>query len=173
MLKLKTKAPDFTLADQNGKIHSLVDYGGKWVLVYFYPKDDTPGCTKEACMIRDNLPDFSARGGSASGGKKLDCVVLGISADSIKSHDKFAKKYKLPFTLLADEKKEVVKKYGAWQPRRPVESGSRPLRASGKNMGIKRMSYLIDPEGKIAKVYSDVKPAEHADEVLRDLKSFQ
>ncbi|OGN07655.1 MAG: hypothetical protein A3B86_02345 [Candidatus Yanofskybacteria bacterium RIFCSPHIGHO2_02_FULL_38_22b] len=150
MLKLNTKAPNFSLPDQAGEIHSLTDYKGKWVLVYFYPKDDTPGCTKEACMIRDNLPDF----------KKLNCIVLGISVDSVKSHGKFAEKYKLPFTLLADDKKEVVKKYGAWQKKKFM----------GKEyMGTKRISYLINPDGKIVKVYPDVKPAEHANEVIADL----
>lgn len=153
MLKSNTKAPNFSLPDQDGKTHSLTDYKGKWVLVYFYPKDDTPGCTKEACMIRDNLPMF----------ENLDCVVLGISADSIKSHDKFVKKYRLPFLLLADEKKEIIKKYGAWQKKKFL----------GKEyMGIKRISYLIDPDGKIAKVYPDVKPAEHAEQVLKDLKEL-
>lgn len=150
MLKINTKAPDFSLPDQDGKIHSLADYKGKWVLVYFYPKDDTPGCVKEACAIRDNWPLF----------EKIDCVVLGISIDSVKSHDKFVNKYKLPFTLLADEKKEMVKKYGAWQKKKLM----------GKEyMGIKRMSYLINTDGKIAKIYLDVNPAEHADEVLNDI----
>src|SRR3989338_4824732 len=153
MLKLNTKAPNFSLPDQAGEIHSLTDYKGKWVLVYFYPKDDTPGCTKEACMIRDNLPDF----------KKLNCIVLGISVDSVKSHGKFAEKYKLPFTLLADDKKEVVKKYGAWQKKKFM----------GKEyMGTKRISYLINSDGKIVKVYPDVKPVEHADQVLKDLKQL-
>jgi len=101
-------------------------------------------------MIRDNLPDF----------KKLNCIVLGISVDSVKSHGKFAEKYKLPFTLLADDKKEVVKKYGAWQKKKFM----------GKEyMGTKRISYLINPDGKIVKVYPDVKPAEHANEVIADL----
>lgn len=153
MLKLNIKATNFSLPDQEGKMHSLTDYKGKWVLIYFYPKDDTPGCTKEACMIRDNLPMF----------ERLDCVVLGISADSIKNHNKFVKKYKLTFTLLSDEKKEVIKKYGTWQKKTFM----------GKEyMGIKRMSYLINPEGKIVKVYSNVKPVEHADDVLKDLKEF-
>lgn len=153
MLKTKTKAPNFSLPDQEGKIHSLADYKGKRVLIYFYPKDDTPGCTKEACVIRDNLPMF----------EKLDCVVLGISADSVKSHDKFAEKYKLPFALLADEKKEVIKKYGAWQKKKFL----------GKEyIGIKRMSYLIDPRGIIVKVYPNVKPAEHADQVLKNLNEL-
>ncbi|MDP3792339.1 MAG: thioredoxin-dependent thiol peroxidase [bacterium] len=150
MLKLNTKAPNLSLPDQAGKMHSLADYKGKWVLIYFYPKDDTPGCTKEACIIRDNLPDF----------KKLNCVVLGISVDSVKSHSKFAEKYKLPFTLLADEKKEVVKKYGAWQKKSFLDKSY---------MDTKRISYLINPDGKIAKIYSEVKPTEHAEEVLKDI----
>ncbi len=153
MLKIKMKAPNFSLPDQEGNIHSLTDYKGKWVLVYFYPKDETPGCIKEACAIRDSWPFF----------EKLGCVVLGISADSVKSHDKFVNKYKLPFILLADENKQVIKKYGAWQKKKFM----------GKDyMGIKRISYLIDPAGKIIKVYLDVKPPEHADEVLGDLKKF-
>ena len=153
MLKTKTKAPNFSLPDQEGKTHSLADYKGKWVLVYFYPKDDTPGCTKEACMIRDNLPVF----------ERLDCVVLGIGGDSVKSHDKFAEKYKLPFILLSDERKEAIKKYGAWQKK---------IFMGKSYMGTKRISYLISPDGKVAKVYPNVKPAEHADEVLEDLKKF-
>ena len=154
MLTTNSSAPNFSLPDQNGKIHSLGAYKGKWVLIYFYPKDDTPGCTKEACAIRDNLPNF----------KKLGCVVLGVSVDSVKSHAKFVVKYKLPFILLADENKEVVVKYGAWQKKSMM----------GKEyMGIKRMSYLIDPDGKVAKVYPDVKPAEHAEEVLKDLQSLE
>lgn len=95
-------APDFTLADQDGKEHSLSDYKGKWVLLYFYPKDDTTGCTKEACAIRDSFPDFG----------KLQLTVLGVSTDPVKSHKKFAEKYKLPFTLLADAEKKVVNLYG-------------------------------------------------------------
>ena len=154
MLKLSSKAPGISLPDQDGKMHTLADYKGKWILVYFYPKDDTSGCTKEACVIRDNLPDF----------KKLGCVVLGISADSVKSHEKFKNKYGLNFTLLADEEKEVIKKYGAWQKKKFM----------GKEyMGIKRMSYLIDPDGIVVKIYPDVKPGEHAGEVLNDLKSLE
>lgn len=153
MLKLNVKAPIFSLLDQEGKIHSLADYKGKWVLIYFYPKDETPGCIKEACAVRDNWPFF----------EKLGCVVLGISADSVKSHDKFVNKYKLPFTLLADEKKEVIKKYGAWQKK---------IFMGKAGMGIKRISYLIDPRGIITQSYSNVKPAEHANDVLKDLKRF-
>lgn len=101
-LEKNKKAPAFTLLDQNGKKYKLNDYKGNWLLIYFYPKDNTPGCTKEACMIRDNFPFF----------EKLDLKVIGISSDSVESHKKFAKKHNLPFTLLADEKKEVIKKYG-------------------------------------------------------------
>src|ERR1700741_5174413 len=104
MLKEKTKAPAFMLQDQDGKEHSLADYKGQWVLLYFYPKDDPPGCTTEACLIRDNWTEF----------KKLKVTVLGVSTDSVKSHKKFATKYALPFTLLADIDKEVVHAYGVW-----------------------------------------------------------
>ncbi len=152
-IKLKQKAPDFTLSDQNGKEHSLSDYLGHWVLVYFYPKDDTPGCTKEACSIRDNYPDF----------KKLKLDVLGISVDSVKSHDKFVTKYKLPFTLLADEKKLVVKKYGVWAKKKFM---------GREYLGTMRTSFLINPKGLIAKIYENVKPELHAEEVLLDFKLF-
>lgn len=152
-LKEHQAAPDFILPDQNGKEHSLSDYLGKWVLVYFYPKDDTPGCTKEACMIRDNYPDF----------KKLKMVVLGISVDPVKSHDKFAKKYDLPFTLLADEKKEVVKKYGVWGKKKFM---------GREYLGTFRTSFLIDPMGLIVKIYENVKPELHAEQILNDFKSL-
>ncbi len=152
-LTVGIKAPDFSAQDQNGKMHALYDYKGQWVLLYFYPKDDTPGCTVEACSIRDNLPNF----------KQLNCVVLGMSVDSVKSHDSFATKYNLPFTLLADEDKKIVNDYGVWQQKKMM----------GKEyMGIVRWSFLISPEGTIAKIYEAVKPAEHAEEVLQDLKSL-
>ena len=153
MLKIKQKAPNFKLKDQKGKEQSLSDYRGQWVLVYFYPKDDTPGCTKEACVIRDNFPQF----------KKLKLKVFGISADSVKSHAKFADKYDLPFTLLSDEDKKVIRSYGVWAKKKFM---------GREYMGILRTSFLIDPNGKIAKIYENVKPAEHADEVLADLKEF-
>ena len=153
ILKLKSKAPDFELLDQDGKSHKLSDYKGNFVLIYFYPKDDTPGCTKEACMLRDDFPNF----------KKIKAKILGISADSVKSHKKFAEKYNLPFTLLSDEKREVLKKYGVIKEKSMF----------GKTfLGIQRMSYLIDKEGNVAKVYENVKPAVHAEEVLEDLKEF-
>ncbi|MDO8495743.1 MAG: thioredoxin-dependent thiol peroxidase [bacterium] len=153
MIKVGQLAPDFSLPDQNGKEHKLSDYRGKWVLLYFYPKDDTPGCTKEACAIRDNLPDF----------KKLKTVVLGVSADSVKKHAKFAEKYELSFTLLADEDKKVVKQYEVWDEKKFM----------GRTyFGILRTSFLIDPQGKIAKIYEKVKPEIHAEEVLQDLRSL-
>ena len=151
MLKQGQKAPLFTLPDQEGKEHALADYQGQWVLIYFYPKDDTPGCTKEACMIRDSWPKFN----------QLKVQVFGVSVDSSKSHTKFIQKYELPFTLLADEEKKVVEKYGVWGEKKFM----------GRTyMGTNRMSFLIDPEGKIAKIYTTVKPEEHASEVLKDLK---
>lgn len=147
-------APAFCLPDQNNETHCLKDYAGQWVLVYFYPKDDTPGCTKEACMLRDVWGDFATK----------NAVVLGISADSVKSHKKFEEKYELPFPLLADTDKEVVKAFGVLKEKSMF----------GKTyMGISRESFLINPEGEIAKHYKQVKPAEHAVEVLRDLDDLQ
>lgn len=151
-LKINSKAPDFTLADQKGESHTLSDYRGQWVLVYFYPKDDTPGCTQEACMIRDNFPEF----------KKLKIQVFGISADSAKSHAKFADKYDLPFTLLADEDKKTIQAYGVWAKKKFM---------GREYLGILRTSLLINPKGKISKIYENVKPAEHAREVLEDLST--
>lgn len=147
-------APAFSLPDQNGKIHSLKDYRGKWVLMYFYPKDNTPGCTKQACAIRDEFPAF----------KKLGCVVFGVSTDSEKSHKKFEEKFELPFTLLADTEKTLVNAYGVWAPKKFM---------GREFLGTLRTSFLIDPEGKIRKVYEKVKPELHAEEVLADLKSFK
>lgn len=151
ILKIGQAAPAVELPDQNGKIHRLKDYRDGWVLLYFYPKDDTPGCTKEACAIRDNFPDF----------KKLKIQVFGVSVDSVKSHQKFAAKYDLPFTLLADEKKEVVNAYGVW---------GRKKFMGREYDGTFRTSFLIDPEGKIAKIYENVKPEIHAEEILTYFK---
>ena len=147
-------APDFTLADQDGVEHTLSSYQGAWVLIYFYPKDDTPGCTKQACALRDADPDFT----------KLDAVVLGISVDSVKSHKKFTEKYGLAFPLLADEDKKVVNRYGVWGVKKFM---------GREYQGIKRTSFLIDPNGKIAKVYENVKAVEHAPMVLADLAALQ
>lgn len=152
-LHVGLRAPAFALPDQNGKIHKLADYDGQWVLLYFYPKDDTPGCTVEACTIRDNWRAF----------KEAGIVVLGVSVDSMKSHKKFVEKYSLPFTLLADENKKIVKKYGVWAKKKFM---------GREYMGTKRWSFLIDPKGKIVKIYEDVKPAEHAAEVLGDYKKI-
>lgn len=150
MLLTGASAPDFALPDQDGVVHKLKDYAGQWVLVYFYPKDDTPGCTKEACALRDEFPKF----------EKLDAVIFGVSADTVQSHKKFATKYKLPFTLLADPEKKMLEAYGVWTKKKFM---------GREYMGIQRSSYLISPQGKIAKVYEKVNPLTHADEVLADL----
>jgi peroxiredoxin Q/BCP len=149
-LELGQLAPQFDLPDQDGKRHQLSEYFGQWVLVYFYPKDDTPGCTIEACSIRDNLPKF----------KRLKAKVLGISVDSVKSHEKFVKKYDLPFTLLADEDKIIVKNYGVYGKKKFM---------GREYLGINRTSFLINPAGLISKIYENVKPEVHVDEVLEDL----
>ena len=148
------KAPAFSLPDADGKIRTLSDYAGKWVLLYFYPKDDTPGCTVEACTIRDQFQDF----------KKIKAVVLGVSADSVESHRRFADAYELPFTLLSDADKTVIKKYGVWGEKNMM----------GRTyMGIRRTSFLIAPNGNIAKVYEKVKPPAHAAEVIKDIHALR
>ncbi len=149
MLAPGDSAPDFSLPDQDGKTHALADYRGRRVLLYFYPKDDTPGCTTEACAIRDAFASFEDGG----------IAVLGISADSAARHRKFADKYALPFPLLSDPKHATIERYGAWQEKRMM----------GRTyMGIARISYLIGPDGLIERAYGSVKPAEHAGEVLAD-----
>lgn len=152
-LKTGRKAPDFTLPDQNGDTHKLSSYKGNWVLIYFYPRDNTPGCTKEACAIRDEWKAF----------KRLKLKVLGISTDPVKKHASFVEKFQLPFPLLADEEKQVVNKYGVWGLKKFM---------GREYEGTFRKSFLIDPEGKIAKVYEKVKPTEHAVEVLTDLRAL-
>ncbi|MFO0702618.1 MAG: thioredoxin-dependent thiol peroxidase [Candidatus Andersenbacteria bacterium] len=152
--KVGTKAPDFSLPDQDGTTRTLSDYRGKWVLLYFYPKDDTPGCTTEACSLRDNLPKFG----------KSKAVVLGVSVDSTARHKKFVDKYKLPFTLLADEDKKVVNQYSVWQLKKFM---------GREYMGTLRTSFLIDPKGVVRKVYEKVKPPVHAAQVLSDLAELQ
>ena len=153
-LAVGTEAPEFVLKDQDGNEHSLGTYRGTWVLLYFYPKDSTPGCTTEACVLRDTFADFQT----------YNCVVLGVSTDTEKSHRAFAEKYKLPFPLLADAEKTVVKAYGVWAPKRFM---------GREFLGTRRMSFLIDPQGNIAKVYETVKPALHATEVLADLQTLR
>ena len=153
-LKIGDDAPDFNLLDEENNNRSLFNYKGQWVLLYFYPKDDTPGCTKEACMIRDDFAGF----------KKLDVIIVGISIDSVKSHKSFVEKYNLPFTLLSDENKEVVKLYGVWGRKKFM----------GKEYdGTFRTSFLINPKGKIEKIYKNVKPSEHSKEVLLDLENIK
>jgi peroxiredoxin Q/BCP len=151
MIKLGQKAPHFTLPDQDGVAHSLSQYAGKKVLLYFYPKDDTPGCTTEACNFRDGYKEFA----------KMGLVILGVSKDSVKSHKKFAEKFSLPFPLLSDETGEVIEKYDSWGKKKFM---------GREYMGIIRNSFLIDEEGKIAKIYESVKPAVHAEEVKADTK---
>ena len=154
MLEAGTRAPEFTLPDQNGNEVTLSSFKGKWVVLYFYPKDLTPGCTTEACNFQEALPDFS----------KIDAVILGVSKDSVKQHKKFAEKYNLQFSLLSDENSTVCEDYGTWVKKSMY----------GKEyMGINRSTYLIDPEGKIAKVYEKVKPKEHHAEVLADLNDLK
>ncbi|HUA67850.1 MAG TPA: thioredoxin-dependent thiol peroxidase [Candidatus Saccharimonadales bacterium] len=151
-LKLKEgdAAPDFSAATNGGGRVSLADFKGRNVILYFYPKDDTPGCTKEACAFRDHFSEFKKRG----------AVVLGVSTDPVKSHDKFVEKFKLPFTLLADEDKKLVTAYGAW--------GEKSFMGR-KYLGTHRVTFLIGPEGRIKKIWLQVKPDEHAMEVLAAL----
>ena len=151
-LKLKEgdKAPPFTVLTNGGGTVSLSDYNGKPVILYFYPKDDTPGCTKEACAFRDHFSAF----------KKKGAVVLGVSTDPVKSHDKFVEKFKLPFTLLADEDKKIVEAYGVW--------GEKSFMGR-KYMGTFRVTFLIGADGRIKKIWPTVKPEEHAEEVLAAL----
>lgn len=153
-LKIGDLAPDFALPDQKGEVRRLSDFRGQWVVLYFYPKDNTPGCTKEACGFRDLFPKFQRR----------KIVVIGISTDSVRSHEKFAEKYDLPFLLLADEEKAVVRAYGVW--------GQKSFMGR-TTMGTHRTSFLVDPEGRIAKIYERVRPETHAEEVFRDLEQLR
>lgn len=151
MIKEGNKAPTFSLPDSNGKKISLKDFLGKKVVLYFYPKDMTSGCTKEACDFRDSHPDF----------KKLKAVVLGVSPDSIDSHKKFSEKYELPFTLLSDESKNVLEKYGVWKEKSMY---------GRKYMGVERTTIIIDENGKIRKIFPKVKVNGHVEEVLKELE---
>ena len=147
------KAPNFELPNQIGKIHQLSDYSGKWLIVYFYPKDDTSGCTKEACNFRDASAEYKKRG----------VEIVGISKDSVKSHKKFADKFDLNFPLLSDESGKTIEAYGAW--------GEKSMFGK-KYMGILRNTYLINPDGEIVKEYKGVKPEFHSVELLTDLKNL-
>jgi peroxiredoxin Q/BCP len=142
-------APEFRLQDQNGKWHTLADHKGQWVALYFYPKDQTPGCTKEACAFRDNVFAF----------EKLGAVVLGVSLDDVKSHEEFARKYSLPFPLLADVDGTVARQYGVLNS------------ILGMKLA-KRESFLIDPAGRIVKHYEKVDPEKHSADVLAELQAL-
>jgi len=146
-LKEGDKAPNFTAETSGGGRISLSDFAGKHVVLYFYPKDDTPGCTKEACAFRDSYQKFLDRG----------IVVLGVSTDPVRSHDKFAEKHKLPFTLVADPDKRIVTSYGAW--------GEKSFMGR-RYQGTHRITFLIGPTGRIEKIWPKVKPEEHPAEVL-------
>lgn len=152
-IKVGDKAPSFKLKNQDGKTISLSDLKGKPIVLYFYPKDDTSGCTKEACNFRDEFPKFG----------KMKAEIIGVSADSVESHKKFAQKYKLPFNLLSDEKKEVIEKYGVWQEKSMYGK---------KYMGIVRTTFIIDASGKIGKIFPKVKVDNHNKEVMEALKEL-
>ncbi len=151
MTNIPYRAPEFTLNDADGVAHSLADYAGKWVVLYFYPKDDTPGCTVEACSLRDARDDLA----------KLGAEVIGISKDEASSHEKFKAKHSLNFTLLSDSEAKVIIAYGAW----------------GKKMygreGILRKTFIINPAGDVIKVYGRVTPLGHGQQVLSDLRQLQ
>ena len=150
MLEIGTKAPDFTLPDQNGNMHSLSEYRGKKVILYFYPKDNTAGCTKQACGFAERYPQFTEKG----------AVVLGVSKDSVASHKKFEEKYGLPFTLLADPELVAIHAYDVWQEKKNY----------GKTyMGVVRTTYLIDENGKIAKAFAKVKAVDNPEQMLGEL----
>lgn len=151
MLKVGTKAPAFTLPDQNGTIHTLDQYKGKKVILYFYPKDNTPGCTKQACGFSERHPQFTEKG----------AVVIGISKDSVSSHKKFEEKYGLSFTLLSDPELEVIKAYDVWKEKKNYGKVS---------MGVVRTTYLIDEEGVIIKANDKVKAAEDPEKMLGELE---
>lgn len=146
-LKENTLAPDFVLLDETGSTRKLSDYRGKDVVLYFYPKDDTPGCTTEACSFRDDYSDYD----------KAGVVILGVSADSPKSHAKFKQKYQLPFTLLSDVDHEVCEKYEVWAKKKMM---------GREYLGILRTTYLISKEGIVKKVFENVKPVGHSKEIL-------
>ncbi len=151
MLEVGMKAPEFTLQDQDGREVSLADYRGKKVVLYFYPKDSTPGCTRQACAFAGSLSEIKAQG----------AVVLGVSKDSVASHRKFADKYGLPFTLLSDPQLEAIQAYGVWQEKKLYGKVS---------MGVVRTTFVIDEAGVVAAVMPKVKPDTNAAEVLRLLK---
>ena len=150
MLETGTKAPEFSLPDQNGEMRSLSDFRGKKVMLYFYPKDNTPGCTKQACGFGELLPQFTEKG----------AVVIGVSKDSVTSHKKFEEKYSLPFILLSDTEKTVIQLYDVWKEKKNYGKVS---------MGVVRTTYLIDEEGIIVKAFGNVKAAENPSQMMEQL----
>ncbi len=148
-LSINDDAPDFSLIDQYQKTHQLIDYKDKWVVLYFYPKDDTPGCTTEACNFRDDIIEIKA----------LGAEVIGVSIDNAESHAKFAEKHGLPFTLLSDADGAVAKSYGSLMSLGPLKLA-------------KRHSFIINPQGKLAKIYRKVNPSSHSDEIIADLQKL-
>ncbi|MCB9209991.1 MAG: thioredoxin-dependent thiol peroxidase [Ignavibacteriales bacterium] len=153
MIEVGKKAPAITLLDGNGNKRTLKEFEGKKIVLYFYPKDDTSGCTAEACDFRDSFPKFN----------KTKAEIIGVSPDSVASHKKFAEKYELPFILLSDEEKKVVEKYGVWKEKSMYGK---------KYMGVERTTVLIDGKGIIRKIYPKVKVSGHVDEVTKDLEAI-
>jgi len=153
MLRVGDKAPDFELKDQTGKAHKLSSYKGKGIVMYFYPKDLTPGCTIEACSFRDNYDAY----------KKKGIVVFGVSADTVDMHQRFAERFELPFPLLADTEKEVCKKYGVW--------GEKSFMGR-KFMGINRITFFIGTDGKVKKVFKEITVKTHAQDILKEAKEL-
>ena len=151
MLETGTKAPDFSLPDQNGVVHTLKEYAGKKIILYFYPKDNTPCCTKQACGFSERQPQFKEKG----------AIVIGISKDSVASHKRFEEKYGLDFTLLADPELEAIKAYDVWQEKKLYGKVS---------MGVVRTTYLIDEEGIIVKALDKVKAADNPEQMLKELE---
>lgn len=152
MIEEGKKAPNFILPDENGNEVSLNSFQGKKVVLYFYPKDNTPGCTKEACSFRDSFPEF----------ENVNAVILGVSGDYAASHKKFKEKYELPFTLLSDENKEVLEKYGVWKEKNKFGK---------KYRGVERTTVIIDEDGNIQKIFPKVKVNRHTEEVLKEINS--
>jgi len=146
-------APNFSLQDQSGNFKSLKDYSGKWVVLYFYPRDHTPGCTLEACSFRDGRDVL----------KNLGAEIIGISKDSVKSHGKFAERHNLNFAILSDPTAETIQAFGSWKKKKFM---------GREHMGISRDTYLINPEGEIVKKYEGVNPMTHFEEIVKDLGSL-
>lgn len=149
------QAPDFSLPDQSGNVQTLKSYAGKWLVLYFYPKDDTPGCTTEACSFRDERDAIAEFG---------QTEVVGVSKDSVASHKKFAEKHHLNFTILSDTEHKTIEAYDSWKPKKFM---------GREYMGTERNTFIISPEGQIAKEYLGVNPKEHAAQIIADLKNLQ